>query len=555
MTFDELVESWKDAPDEEEPPTKHEYGITVPVLGEYKVTDSEFELKREAHIEKYGYTVNIPGLEDVFKIGWYEEPTEEEMKTYKDGTMKRYNPRRYWEIHEEGQKKKEKYLSMLGSPTPALVRSAGTVMNLLDDVNDTLGTGAVLLRTAGFLGRRIGLKFLMGPAGWLLLAADIFGIAMSLQQAVATKIWKKNAMDEMSSINPFSKRSRAIRKNKLKRLRPSKGELIEMAQTTNQFFGVGLCLGPLVGLAQDAFFGTWRAIKGEKVKISFSLEFMKEKRVQAAFGVLNCAHILFIDFRTFEMEVYYKTMVALQLATQIVYPYIQEWNPIDQIEGIEYMEKEAPGVTRPLSLWAAEELNLDVEQFRNWAVPGSRYATFNDIYEQGIYWAGDTMMNICRRNRRSVDCLMSAQNAELFSRNILDVIEGRGATLRTDDPSYTFIKQTFRNGFQIPAGVTQAMIRGLEIDIMFRYRRNLGTNWKQMCWLAKYRRGFRLPFEVPLWWIYSGWHYFQRYPQEFLAYAGWAGIEWEWWGYRARHWQVGTEWDYSHFYMSESPVP
>lgn len=544
-----MLASWEIAPEDEiKTPPVDNYGITVPLLGEYKVTDADFDAKQAAYVEKYGYTVNIPEITDIIKIGWYSEPSEDEVTAYKDGSLKKYDYTRYMEIREKLQEKKAKYTSMLGSPTPSIVRSAGTIMNLLDDVNDTLGTGAVLLRTAGYLGKRYGLKFLMGPAGWFLLAADIFGIAMSLQQASVSAIWKKNAMDDMMSINPFSKKSRARRADKLKRFKLSKGELIEAAQTTNQFVGVGLCLGPIVGLVQDVAFGTWRVAKGEKVNIKAPPGMMKDWRVRAAFGVLNAAHLLFQDPRTFEEEDYYKTMVAVNHATQIAHPFVQEWNPLDNIDGIENMEKEAPGVTRPLTKLATEEVGVDPEPLRNWAIQGSRWATSEQIYEQGIYWASETFEQLCRRNRRSMDALIAAQNAELFSRKIIDSIEGVNTTVREADPTHIFIRDSFAGGFEIPKDITKFQIRRLELLIMFRRRRNLGTNYKQLCYLLKHVIGVKMPFEVPRWWQFVGWHYFAKYPEEFAEYAAWAHIPHEWWGYREREWVKDPEWSYYRFY-------
>jgi hypothetical protein len=68
------------------------------------------------------------------------------------------------------------------------------------------------------------------------------------------KVKKRMLEDYIIKTSPLSKMATSVDR-RLARVLPNQYELIEHAQSTDNIAGVGLCLGPILGLAQDVIFG------------------------------------------------------------------------------------------------------------------------------------------------------------------------------------------------------------------------------------------------------------------------------------------------------------
>jgi hypothetical protein len=75
---------------------------------------------------------------------------------------------------------------------------------------------------------------------------------------------KRQAEELYGKGTPWGKLTTQVNK-RLARTLPTHGEMLEMAQTSDNMAGIGLSLGPLVGLLEDLIFG---AIKGAPLKFS-----------------------------------------------------------------------------------------------------------------------------------------------------------------------------------------------------------------------------------------------------------------------------------------------
>lgn len=162
------------------------------------------------------------------------------------------------ERKEDRKRQQDIAQDMLKSPTPALAKNFGVIMTALDDVQD-------FTTTVGVLSRILGRVF--KPAELLAIGAFTIGeylnrlnIVNRLTGGEIARICRLVRELGKASVRTRVKADVAKR---MKRLFPSKGELIEILQTTDALFGVGISLGPLVGLAQDLFFG---AFKGAPIR-------------------------------------------------------------------------------------------------------------------------------------------------------------------------------------------------------------------------------------------------------------------------------------------------
>ena len=200
----------------------------------------------------------------------------------------------------EIQRRKQRAIAISRSQIPEWRQRMIAVLTALDDIQDAVATAA-------WLARAIGVFYppALPVAGGLMTAAGILDMIMLIDPLRwATKDIKRAVRDKQRA-NPRGKTMRqgtqggtdakpwswgkqadkwardAVEKNKAAgeaiskllprkyrdawakaaQLAPTLGEAIQAAQTTDQFLGIGLSLGPLFGAGEEAF---WRRIKGDQ---------------------------------------------------------------------------------------------------------------------------------------------------------------------------------------------------------------------------------------------------------------------------------------------------
>jgi|GEM_PF-6408034 len=158
--------------------------------------------------------------------------------------------RNYDELRSYQWEKVQRMLDMQKSPTPEIAKNLGTIMTAVDDVQD-------FTTTVGVIGRTLGRVF--KPAELLAIGAFTVGEFLNRLSALNRLTGGEKAVicHMVKELKKSSSKTtiKADVDKRMKRLFPSKGELIEIAQTTDTLFGVGISFGPLVGLIEDAFFG------------------------------------------------------------------------------------------------------------------------------------------------------------------------------------------------------------------------------------------------------------------------------------------------------------
>ena len=253
------------------------------------MTTKEFDLMKAKFVAKYGYSISFPGFKDIVKLGFTKPPTVEEEWAWKNKKWDWFGEERLAELKEYKAKRKKQFLTMLASPTPAVFRDLGAIMTSIDDIQDTAAVLCVIGKALAWVGPKLGkgaipgvAKWLLGPIGWVLTVADILSVVQAVGRGIAfpipgkrligqttrrlfygpkapTRVGKRQlaAYDDNS---PWGKKAKLARARKLSKLAPSQGNLLEIAQVTAQVFGVGICLGPIVGLLSDVMWGTVRAL-------------------------------------------------------------------------------------------------------------------------------------------------------------------------------------------------------------------------------------------------------------------------------------------------------
>lgn len=230
--------------------------------------------------------VHIPGMSDVIHLWPKSKPSEQEVEAHRIMTYKSppaptyYENIKYYEQRVAAgtqlpsplsqdqldyiKEKRAKVQRMRESPTPEIVKSFGWLMTQFDDFGDAMTTAAWGGKGALWLATKIGIKVASRAVpylGWILLAKDIADTVNLFRMLKILGRSAKRMKWQSDGVNPFGKKAFASRLTKLAKKLPGVPDWIEIAQTTDQLFGVGISFGPIVGLATDALFGV---IKGSE---------------------------------------------------------------------------------------------------------------------------------------------------------------------------------------------------------------------------------------------------------------------------------------------------
>jgi hypothetical protein len=291
------------------------------------------------------------------------------------------------------------------------------------------------------LGSRLVLRALP-IVGWVLLASDLLnllsllgmlampayaalcqGPAEALAAGVPAAVFKNGLKKEtwkMANLNPFSRTARAARAARALGRLPSISNLLEVAQTTENLFGVGITLGGLTGMMMEGAYGIQLAASGQPVALNInsaagayndpsraiatpggqglatlgarlhqlmgdrvSSQSIAElvKNQQAAITLSQAPAILRVQ-ETFDDETHLKVMVAYAAALSTLAP---------QLRGLDFqalqaemasVELEAPWPPSVETLQWATAMGHDIESTRRWWWPGGeRWCTGADYVE------------------------------------------------------------------------------------------------------------------------------------------------------------------------------
>jgi hypothetical protein len=201
------------------------------------------------------FIIQIPGWDDVIKLGPLDPLTDE----------------------EKLKKTQRRIIALKKSPTPEVVQRLSSIANYIDDAEDILSTALVLSRP---LLRRLPSKLIPG-LGWVLLLNDIFDLATwLLSSATPGMSGKRDSIENLRSLS-FKRGVRMQDTQMFLRTAPGIGALLEGLQAAETLTGVGISLGPLMGLMQDAIWGAMRGGAGDRVQFQTApVESLHQKAAQ-----------------------------------------------------------------------------------------------------------------------------------------------------------------------------------------------------------------------------------------------------------------------------------
>jgi len=346
-----------------------------------KLTDAEYAKQKAEYTAKHGYTITVPGLSDIIKIRTEDPMTALENYWWKRKQWDKFSPKRLAEVGKQKEKRRARYLAMLASPTPAIAQNAGSIMTSIDDAQDAISTMAAI----GQLGRKVAPKVLgkalAGPVGALMVASDVLNLVQATaMRCMVPKMGKRDG-EQLARGSPKTLKHKLKSRFNMKAKLPGKADWIQGLQTSEQVFGFGISLGPIVGLAQDIFLGYVRTTRGDPPKIKIPVPDLKYF-AKAAYAFCKTSALLFGGHWETDDEDCLLWFAAAQLSFQMVFSTAGVWNPLENVENIEDLEIKAPEPWHQLTKEVINEGPMPPQEVMGWPQTGSLWARVPHIIDR-----------------------------------------------------------------------------------------------------------------------------------------------------------------------------
>lgn len=346
-----------------------------------KYTSEEFRKLKADYVAKHGYTITFPGLYDIIKLPIEVPMTEQEKYDWSRGFYGEFSETRLYEIQRMKKKRKDKFLAMLASPAPEVVTNAGIFMTAIDNAQDALYT----IGTLGILGARFMpppiTAALALPIGAVMTAAGALNIIQSLGlKGLPGKEAKRN-WQKKTGVDPYSKKGRIAYAKSLAKNFSKSAAIIQGLQTTQEIFGVGLSLGPIVGLAIDIVAGPVRRIYGDKVDVKLPIPTYDEFCKAAQYYGQTTAAYFYPGVQTSDEEVL--TMITAHWLSQVaLYSGTKDWRALENYENWDDIEIKAQRPTNILTIEVIEEEGFNVADVTHWPHNNKAWAPATELVEE-----------------------------------------------------------------------------------------------------------------------------------------------------------------------------
>lgn len=430
-------------------------------------TDAEFEEMKRKYVEKHGYTVTVPVLNDIIHLAKFPPLTDKEAYQWKYGLKDEIPEERRAEIQQEKDRKKAKFLAMLADPSPKIARDAAAILTAIDDVQDAVSTLACIGMVAAVVIGGPVAATVLGPLGLILGASQLLNMInpMSrfnklLKRKNTGRLAKKN-LEKQTNKNPFSKKAKLSLARRLKKFRPTLGNALEALQVTDNVYGVGISLGPIMGFIQSSISGVIRTAQGDITSWEMSKSRASQAENAAAKALIaNCV----MHSVPWHSDVSDETLsiIAASLGAQVLYAPLKEWNPLDHIDDIGDHLIECPQPTDPLTIEILEETGFDFEAGCTWPQNGERWISIADLQKDLEKRATTNLRHYGAQNAHSLEAFNALAAADDFAMNFLAIM-GEPEQIKVDYLHIERIIMTILdNGWVYPEDIAPEQIAKFE---------------------------------------------------------------------------------------------
>jgi len=299
----------------------------------------------------------------------------------------------------------------------------------------------------------------------------------------------KKEVEKFSDKNPFSKKAAAKVAKRMKSFRPSVSNAIEALQVTAGIFGIGISIGPIMGFAQDLASGLVRKAMGQKVTFTTGPPHVPA-HVMVAQKVLKGQAVQHGYAWKSDVPDEIASMVAANLALQVVEPYLQEWNAFDQVDDLANCLIQAPRPTDILTLEVISEMGYKLDDICNWPQNGQQWISLGDLQEATAPQAKENLEHFAESNKNSALAYTAGQNAHDFALGTIEAIEGRGQVYQEYSHIERIVIIILDNGWCYPDDITPAQVEKFEDWCYVHEYMNTQPNYKDIWRYAEVFCGF-----------------------------------------------------------------
>jgi len=500
-----------------------------------KFSDEEFEARRVAYQAKYGTKINIPGFEDIVHWKLPTRISTDDMAAHRFAKKRKLpsplTPQQLLMLTA----RKYRFLKALASPTPAWLRNVGAIQNALDNAQDAMTTTAVLGRWAAKLAPR-----LLGRAfpvfGWVLLGGEIINFAnVFTWMRFAGNPTSCKKMD-VGNKNPFHHKAALARARKMRRSWATVGEMIEILQTTDSMFGVGLSLGGIVGAATDVIASLTLPMekppwylpmippKPDPIFQRAVIELIRQlksaftqpnKSVQKQIKYFKNAMIL----STFKDDVpknfHTQAYITANTAAQVIGPWWAEADILTKFKDLRQIKIPALPIDNPITQDILEDQRIDPDEPQKWPHLDVQVATAEELLFTYAPLIKDSLQTYCMRYRRDYEGMIGAWAAVDFHDTMLSLLSDDGE-IRVGRTAWANVAQQMTESIQlIPPDTPEETIAAFA-DWVGAFERRTADSPKVSEFVAAGR-------EIGIEWMYS----FPRIAFEKVEelFPGWQAIQ------------------------------
>jgi hypothetical protein len=339
-----------------------------------RFTKEDFDVLKKKYTDQYGYVIRIPNIEEIIHVVPKDFKTEAEIKAEKRAGL----------------------MNILASPAPDWARTFSTIMTWLDNIQDMT---SVVYPAAGLLWRwapKVIGRALPG-LGWIMLGTDMLQWAIRLGRLPLNPSGGKRLWCDITRRNPFNKEAQFLRKERIKNLKPSVYDLLQAMQVTDQFLGVGLNLGPMMGTVMDSIFGAYRYLNGDRVSFAYDVPdmFAHEKaagRGMAAASFINSAGQVFSE------ETHFWSLAMGAVAARLFCPVAHDYDLVGAVNDPMNIMAPAARPTDPLTIEVIEAEGLNVEAGVGWPYNGKKEMRLGDLWDELIPRNREVFRDYCFRH-------------------------------------------------------------------------------------------------------------------------------------------------------------
>lgn len=377
----------------------------------------EFDQLKKEWVDEYGYKIRIPSLEDVIHVtpNFAKTPAQ---------------------IHAE---KKANLQRVLDSPAPAWGMKYATVMTWIDNIQDA---GSIVFPAIKLLAKAAPKLFgkLIPIAGWLMFGNDILQFLNYVGRAPLTPMKSKRGICDFLKHNPFTKKSIRDRANKVKNYNPNFGDILQALQTTDSLIGVGLSLGPIMGVITDSAYGAYRYLSGDPVSYTFEPPNPRDFEKYAAKAARAAAYMSTTG-QMFDDTTHFWSYIFGTVGTMLITPLIMHGSLVDMIENPHLIAMDADRPTDPITLQVIKEAGLDVDAGVGWPYDGSQTMSLEKLSEVVRQGSVDVFRDYSLRHSRDQYGYGAAMAMDINYSNAIEAMEPDSES-QYEDPA--IIKVLFR---------------------------------------------------------------------------------------------------------------